>query len=210
MSNYIDSLEWRYATKKFDAAKKVSQDDLDNILKASQLSASSYGLQPYHIFIVADKEIRKQLQPVSWGQTQIVDASHLLVIASKTDMNDAWIDGYLKNMSETRSIPLEALNQYADFMKSKVLPLSPEEKATWSSKQAYIVLGNIMSAAAELKIDTCPVEGFEPEAYNKILNLTEKGLSATLVIPIGYRSAEDETQHYAKVRQPKEQLFTTI
>lgn len=210
MNNYIDSLQWRYATKKFDADKKVSNEDLNKLLESMRLSASSYGLQPYHIFVITDPEIRKKLLPVSWGQSQIVDASHLIVLANKTDVDADWIDGYLTNVSETRNIPAEALNDYADFMKSKVLALSPEEQATWASKQNYLVLGNLLSAAADLKIDTCPMEGFEPEAYNDILGLSAKGLNATLVATIGYRSPEDQTQHYTKVRQPIEQLFTHI
>ena len=210
MNNYIESLQWRYATKKFDDTKKISDNDLKILLESMQLTASSYGLQPYHIFVITNPEIRKKLQPVSWGQSQIVDASHLIVLANKTDVDADWIDGYLANVSETRNIPVEALNDYADFMKSKVLILSPEEQSTWASKQNYLVLGNLMSAAAELKIDTCPMEGFEAEAYNEILGLTNKGLNATLVATIGYRSAEDETQHYKKVRQPENELFTHL
>ncbi len=210
MNSYIESLKWRYATKKFDAQKKVKKEDLDILLESMQLSASSYGLQPYHIMIVTDTAIRKKLQPVSWGQTQIVDASHLIILASKTDVDASWIDSYLKNVSETRNIPVEGLQQYAEFMKSKVLAVSKEEQSQWAAKQNYLVLGNLLSAAATLKIDTCPMEGFEPEAYNEILGLTEKGLNATLVAAIGYRSAEDETQHYAKVRQPINELFTYI
>lgn len=210
MNTYIESLQWRYATKKFDAKQKIAEDDLQTLLHSMRLTASSYGLQPYHIIVITDPEIRKKLQPVSWGQTQIVDASHLIVLANKTEVDADWIDGYLTNVSETRNIPMEALNGYADFMKSKILVLSSEEQAEWASKQNYLVLGNLLSAAAELKIDTCPMEGFEAEAYNKILGLSEKGLNATVVTAIGYRSSEDETQHYAKVRQPESELFTHI
>lgn len=210
MNNYIESLQWRYATKKFDTTQKISDKDLNLLLESMRLTASSYGLQPYHILVITDPEIRKKLQPVSWGQTQIVDASHLIVLANKTEVDADWIDGYLSNVSEARNIPLAALNDYADFMKSKVLALSPEEQATWASKQNYLVLGNLLSATAELKIDACPMEGFEAEAYNEILGLSKKGLNATLVAAIGYRSAEDETQHYTKVRQPENQLFTHL
>ncbi len=210
MNTYIESLQWRYATKKFDANKKISDNDLQILLESMRLSASSYGLQPYHIFVITDQAIRKKLQPVSWGQTQIVDASHLIVMANKTEVNNIFIDHYLENVSNTRKIPLEGLNQYADFMKSKVTSLTSEEQNTWAAKQNYIVLGNLLSAAATLEIDTCPMEGFEAAAYNEILGLTEKGLSATVVAAVGYRSSEDETQHYAKVRQPENELFTHL
>ncbi len=210
MSTYIDNLQWRYATKKFDASKKVSNKDLEALLESIQLTASSYGLQPYHVFVITDPDIRKQLQPVSWGQTQIVDASYLLVFANKTELDGEWIDAYLKNISETRSIPVEALNEYREIMRGNILSLPAEQQATWASKQAYIALGNLLSAAADLKIDTTPMEGFDANAYNEILGLTDKGLNAAVVAAIGYRSDEDDSQHYAKVRQPKEQLITHL
>jgi len=210
MNTYIESLQWRYATKKFDASKKISEDDLKILLETMQLTASSYGLQPYHIFVITDPEIRKKLQPVSWGQTQIVDASHLIVLANKTEIDAEWIDEYLTNVSSTRNIPLEALNDYSDFMKSKILPLSFEEQANWATKQNYLVLGNLLSSAAELRIDACPMEGFEVDAYDEILGLSTKKLSTSLVAAVGYRSAEDDTQHYAKVRQPQNELFTHL
>ena len=210
MSNYLRNLQWRYATKKFDATKKITDEDLNILLEAMRLSASSYGLQPYHIFIIKDLEIRKKLQPVSWGQTQIVDASHLILLANKTKVDEAWIDGYLTNVSETRNIPREGLKEYADLINSNILTLSPAQQEVWTAKQNYLVLGNLLSAAAELKIDTCPMEGFEAEAYNSILGLSEKGLNATVVTAVGYRSAEDETQHYAKVRQPMKELITHL
>lgn len=210
MSNYIEDLQWRYATKKFDASKKVSEKDLETLLEAVQLSASSYGLQPYHVFVITDAELRKKLQPVSWGQTQIVDSTYLIVLANKTEVDAEWIDAYLKNISKTRSIPLEALNEYREVMHGNLLNLSVEEKSKWSAKQTYIALGNLLSAAATLKIDSTPMEGFDSKAYNELLGLTEKGLNACVVAAIGYRSEDDTTQHYAKVRQPKKELITQI
>lgn len=210
MSNILENRTWRYATKKFDSTKKVSDEDLKLLLEATRLSASSYGLQPYHVFVITDAEIREKLRPVSWGQSQITDASHLIVFANVTDFGEELMDGYLENVSATRNIPAEGLKGYGDFMKSKLLDLPTETKTIWSSKQAYIAFSNLMQAAAELKIDTCPMEGFEAEEYNKILDLEEKNLNASVVLAIGYRSEEDETQHYAKVRRSAEELFTHI
>jgi len=209
MNEYIASLHWRYATKKFDASKKISEAQLNALLETIRLSASSYGLQPYHIFVVNDPEIRAKLQPVSWGQSQVVDASHLIVFAHNTSVESQFIDAYLENTSATRNIPLDALNEYGDFMKSKLLDLPKSVQSEWAAKQTYLALGNLLSAAATLKIDTCPMEGFEPEAYNDILGLTAHGLTASLVVPIGYRADDDHTQHFKKVRQSKEK-FTTI
>ncbi|MGW9685618.1 NAD(P)H-dependent oxidoreductase [Flagellimonas sp. 2504JD1-5] len=210
MSNILENRTWRYATKKFDSTKKVSDTDLELLLEATRLSASSYGLQPYHVYVITDPEIKEKLKPVSWGQSQLTDASHIIVFANVTDFGEELMDGYLENVSTTRKIPAEGLKGYGDFMKSKLLDLPTETKGIWTSRQVYIAFSNMMQAAAELKIDTCPMEGFESEAYNKILDLEEKNLNASVVLAVGYRSDEDETQHYAKVRKSKEELFTHI
>lgn len=210
MSNTLEIRKWRYATKKFDATKKVSDKDLETLLEATRLSASSYGLQPYHIYVISDPEIREQLKPASWGQSQITDASHIIVFANSTDFDENLVDDYLDNVSKTRNIPQEGLKGYGDFMKSKLLDLPMQTKGTWTTKQVYLAFGNAMQAAAELKIDTCPMEGFEPEVYNRLLGLNKKNQNAAVVLAIGYRSEEDETQHYAKVRKSTEELFTHI
>ncbi|MEM1258511.1 MAG: NAD(P)H-dependent oxidoreductase [Bacteroidota bacterium] len=210
MSNTLEIRKWRYATKKFDASKKVSKEDLDVFLEATRLSASSYGLQPYHIYVISNQEIKERLKPASWGQSQITDASHIIVFANSTDFDGDLVDNYLDNVSQTRNIPQEGLKGYGDFMKSKLLDLPAEIKGNWTTKQVYLAFGNAMQAAAELKIDTCPMEGFVPETYNEVLGLKEKNQNAAVVLAIGYRSEEDETQHYAKVRKSTEELFTYI
>ncbi|RTE52593.1 NAD(P)H-dependent oxidoreductase [Arenibacter aquaticus] len=210
MNSYIENLNWRYATKKFDNYKKVPEKDLDILLEATSLSASSYGLQPYEILVVEDKELRKKLQPAAWGQSQITEASHVLVLANLTTFGEELIDNYLQNVSTTRGIASEDLEGYADFMKSKLLPLSESEKATWTARQTYIALGNLLSAAADLKIDSCPMEGFNSTEFNEILGLTTKGLNAAVIVAIGYRSEEDASQHYQKVRKAKENLITHL
>lgn len=210
MTQFIKDANWRYATKKFDATKKITSEDLASLKEAIRLSASSYGLQPYKILIIENPEVRAQLQPVSWGQSQIVDASHLLVFANITNFGETEIDATINNMATTRNIPLEALQGYGDFMKSKLVDLPEEVKNNWTSKQTYLALGNLLNAAAELKIDVTPMEGFEPEKYNEILCLDKLGLNASLVATIGYRHEEDATQHYAKVRKSNEELFVTI
>jgi nitroreductase len=210
MTQFIKDANWRYATKKFDATKKISAEDFASLKEAIRLSASSYGLQPYKILIIENPEVRAQLQPASWGQSQIVDASHLLVFANITNFGETEIDATINNMATTRNIPLEALQGYGDFMKSKLVGLPDDVKSNWTSKQTYLALGNLLNAAAELKIDVTPMEGFEPEKYNEILGLDKLGLNASLVATIGYRHEEDATQHYAKVRKSNEELFVTI
>ncbi len=210
MSTFIENQNWRYATKKFDANKKISATDLETLKEAMRLSASSYGLQPYNILVIENPEIRKQLQPVSWGQTQIVDASHLFVIANFTQINENDIDNLIANTAKTRGINPRDLTPYATLMRSKITPLSPEEKANWTAKQTYIALGNLLAAAAELKIDATPMEGFEAQKYNEILGLDKQNLNASLVIPLGYRHPDDTYQHLKKVRKSNQELFVTI
>ncbi len=210
MSTFIENQNWRYATKKFNSDKKISNSDLEILKEAIQLSSSSYGLQPYKVLIIENEEIRKQLQPASWGQSQITDASHLFVFASVINVDAEYITRYAENMAKTRNIPFDSVKGYADFMIGNIASLTPEKQMIWAQKQAYLALGNLLNAAAELKIDVTPMEGFLPEQYNEILGLKEKGLHATLVATIGYRHDEDDTQHYAKVRKPITELFETI
>lgn len=210
MNSFIQNQNWRYATKKFDATKKIASHDLEILKEAIRLSSSSYGLQLYKVFIVENPEVRAQLQPVSWGQSQITEASHLFVFANVVDVQDQHIDDYVQNIADTRGLTVEDLKGYSDFMKSKIVPLSLDQKGVWTAKQTYLALGNLLNAAADLKIDVTPMEGFEPEKYNEILGLNELGLNAALVAAVGYRHEEDATQHYAKVRKSQNELFTTI
>jgi nitroreductase len=210
MNSIISNAKWRYATKKFDVTKKISDQDFATLKEAIRLSASSYGLQPYKILIIENPELRNQLQPVAWGQSQIVDASHLIVFANITNFDEKEIETYFKNLTETRGIPMESVQGYADFMKSKILPLPLETRNNWTAKQAYIALGNLLNAAAELKIDTTPIEGFDPAQFNQILGLDKLGLNATVVAAIGYRHDDDATQYYAKVRKSNEELFINL
>ncbi|WP_396168522.1 NAD(P)H-dependent oxidoreductase [Flavobacterium sp.] len=210
MNTFLDHQNWRYATKKFDATKKITAEDLDILMEAIRLSSSSYGLQPYKILIIEKPDLRAKIQKAAWGQSQVVDASHLLVFANQTDITDAQIDDFFENTSKTRGVAKETLAGYQGFMKSKINELSGDAKNIWNAKQAYLALANLMNAAAELKIDVTPMEGFSPADVNEILGLNELGLNATLLAPIGYRHSDDATQHYKKVRKSKEELFITI
>jgi nitroreductase len=210
MNTFLDHQNWRYATKKFDTTKKISTADLNFLKEAIRLSTSSYGLQPYKIIIVENPELRSQIQPVAWGQSQIVDASHLIVFANRTTIEDAEIEDYFENISKTREIPAEALAGYKDFLKGNVSKLSNEAVSIWNSKQTYLAMGNLLNAAAELKIDVTPMEGFEPSKVNEILGLDKLGLNASLMATLGYRHETDDTQHYKKVRKNNEELFITL
>lgn len=210
MNSYIKQLNWRYATKQFDSSKKISEQDLKTLKEAIKLSASSYGLQPYKVLIIEDKNIREKLKAASWNQPQITDASHMIVLANMTKADDQLVDNYIDNVSDTRGISKDNLEGYSNMMKSNVVALPDEIKEHWTAKQAYIALGNLLSAAAFLEIDACPMEGFDSNAYNDILGLDKNNLNAAVVITLGYRAQEDQTQHYKKVRKPENELFSTI
>lgn len=205
----IEDLKWRYATKKYDASKKVSEEKIAQLKEAIALAASSYGLQLYKIMDVKDPAIRAALKPHSWGQTQITDASHLFVFCSNIAASDQNIDDYLKLKAEIQGINFDDLKGYGDFMKSKIGEKGAEDVLAWTAKQTYIALGFALTAAAALKIDTTPIEGFEPEKYNEILGLKEKGLTASVVLAVGYRHEEDATQSQPKVRKSLNTLFSS-
>ncbi len=206
----IKNLQWRYATKKFDTTKKVSANDLEKLKEAIQLSVSSYGLQLYKVLIIEDPELRKQLKPVSWDQSQITDASHLFVFCHYTDATPEAIDEFIIQTAETRNLDVKRLSGYGDFIKSKLAEKSTEDKTGWLKSQTYLALGNLLNACAELKIDACPMEGFEVDSYNEILNLEAEGLSASVIAPIGYRHPEDHTIGMPKVRKSLEKLFSEV
>jgi len=210
MSTLLDNLNWRYATKKFDATKKISSEDLNTLKEAVRLAASSYGLQPYKVVIVENPEIREQLKAAAYGQTQITDSSQLFIFANDLNAGPESVAAYIQNISETRGVPTEALGGFADMMNGVISNLSQDAKNIWTAKQTYIALGTLLAAAAELKIDATPMEGFNAAAFNEILGFDKLGLNASVIATVGYRHTEDDTQHYKKVRKSHEELFITI
>ncbi|TRO65537.1 NAD(P)H-dependent oxidoreductase [Christiangramia sabulilitoris] len=209
-SSYIEDLNWRYATKKFDKNKELNQDDLNVLLESIQLSASSYGLQPYEIIVIRDMETREKLKAAAWNQTQITDAPYLIVFSNLKSVSEAYVDSYLDNIAETRNLSREALKGMEDMIKGTTLQLSADAQNTWAAKQAYIALGNLLSAAASLKVDTCPMEGFDAAKFDEILGLADKNLTTAVIAPVGYRSEEDSYQHLTKVRKSKKDLIEII
>jgi nitroreductase len=210
MSDFITNQNWRYATKKFDAAKKISTQDLNTLKEAIRLSSSSYGLQPYKVIIIENPELKAQLLPAAYGQSQVVDASHLIVFANETNVDDETINRYINRISETRGMPAESLAGFGNYMKGGINSMPEDVKNIWAAKQTYLALGNLLNAAAELKIDVTPMEGFVPSKVNEILGLDKLNLNASLMATIGYRHEEDATQFYKKVRKSNEELFISL
>lgn len=203
----LEDLKWRYATKKFDATKKVSDENINILREAIQLSATSWGLQLFKVLDIKNPAIRESLKPHSWGQSQITDASHLFVFCSHTTVSDQDTDDYITMKAAVQGLNVEDLKGYGDFMKMKINEKSKDQIIPWTEKQTYIALGNALAACAAMKIDTTPMEGFEAEKYNEILGLTEKGLTASVVLAVGYRHEEDAAAEQPKIRKSIDTLF---
>lgn len=194
----VKSLQWRYATKKFDPNKKLDESTYQKLEEALRLSASSFGLQPWKFVVVTDPEIKKQLPAHSWGQTQAQDCSHLVVICRLDEMTEQHIDHYLETIATKRGVTRESLKSYSEMMKGFLQ--NPADKAQWMVKQCYIALGTLLTAAATLGVDTCPMEGFDAAAYDRILGLEKKGCRSVVLCPLGYRADDDKYAAAAKVR----------
>ena len=206
----LNDLKWRYATKQFDSTQKIPEEELKQLMDVVRLAPSSYGLQLYKVLIINDQETREKLKAASWNQNQITDASALVVFCNYQDVNDHHIDDYINLKSETEQKDINNLKGYGDFMKRKVKGMTQSGKDSWTKRQTYIALGFLLTACAELKIDACPMEGFEIEKYNEILGLADQNLSASVIAAIGYRDKSDKTQHLPKVRKPVNELFEII
>lgn len=208
--NILEKLNWRYATKSYDATKKISDSDWATLEEALILAPSSFGLQPYKFIVVTDPETREKLKPAAWGQPQITDASHLVVFAYKKTLTDADIEYYVDRIVEVRGGSREDLADYENVMKgSAKKAVDGGYIEVWNSRQAYIALGFLLETAALLGIDATPMEGFDPAQFNEILGLTD--YSAVAVAAVGYRNAEsDWLANLPKVRFPKEELIVRV
>ncbi len=205
----LQQLRWRYATKKFDPSKKIPNVLWHCLLESLVLTPSSFGMQPWKFFVVNDNQLREKLLEHSWGQKQVIDASHLLVMTIKNEINESEVDRYIKSMAQIRGISTEGLDGLSKTIKG-FLDNPNIDSRQWASKQVYIALGQFMTTAALLGIDTCPMEGFNPVKYDEILGLTQKGYHSVLVCPAGYRSEEDKYAYLSKVRYPFEEIIENI
>ena len=194
-------LNWRYATKKFDITKELPASDLEYILEAGNLAATSYGLQPLKIIVVTDAEKKQALMEAAYNQIQVAENGALIVLAARTDVDETFISEYTERLEIERDLPAGAVDDFKAMMVGHLTSLTAEARLVWSQKQAYIALGTMMVAAAEKAVDSCPMEGFDAVKFNEILGLADLNLHSTVLLPLGYRSSEDATQNYKKVRQ---------
>ena len=200
---------WRYATKSFDPAGKIPAADWQTLEQTLVLTPSSFGLQPWKFYVITDPDTKARLKPASWNQSQIVDASHVVVFAIKKDLSTTEIDRFVSRMSEVRGVTVDSLAGYRQMMVGALSSPSIDINE-WAAKQVYIALGFFMASAAMLGIDTCPIEGFEPEKYNEILGLNQQGYHSSVVAAAGYRSSNDKYAQLPKVRFKTEDVISHI
>ena len=204
------SLNWRYATKKFNPEKKIKPDNLDTLFEALRLSASSMGLQPYHFFWIENAELREELRTHSYNQSQITDAHGVMVFAAKTDLEPDEIDAFVRLEGGKRGYDNESIEKRTKSVQAYVDRKKGDAFFQWSARQTYIALGNLLTSAALMRIDACPMEGIKGKEYDRILGLEPLNLRSIAVVTLGYRSDDDPYQHKAKVRKPQDDLISRL
>lgn len=207
----LEQLNWRYATKQFDPNRKISVSDWTTLEEALRLTPSSGGLQPWKFVVVTDPAVRAKLRPASYGQPQITDASHLVVFAAKNNFSEADVDSHLQNVARAQGVPVESLAQFRGMLVGGIVQAMDEAaRNNWARNQAFIALGNLLTSAALLGIDACPMEGFDRAQYDEILGLKAKGYSSAVIATLGYRLPTDKYAIAPKVRFSKEQIFLNV
>ena len=207
----LDKLQWRYATKKMDAAKAVPQDKVDRIIEAARLAPTSSGLQPYEIIVITSKAVREQIQPIAWNQAQITDGSHLLVFAAWDNYTAERINHMFDLTNEQRGFTNEGWENYRQMLLKTYPQRDAEVNFQHAARQAYIGLGAALIAAAFEEVDSTPMEGFDPAKLDEILKLRERGLRSVAILPLGYRADEgDWLVNLKKVRRPVAQFVSEV
>jgi nitroreductase len=210
MSEYEQPYLWRYATKKFDPTKKVSEQDLQTILESVRFAPSSYGIQPWKFYLVESPEVRVKLWELSYKQNQVQDASHLLILSHRVSIEEKDIDAYISDIKETRGVSDEDISGYRGLMMGVVQNLSPEASGVWASKQVYLAVGFVLATLAQMHIDACPMEGFDASAVSDVIGATQEGYRASILLPFGYRAEDDSCATLKKVRFSQEKIIARL
>ncbi|MBA6156371.1 NAD(P)H-dependent oxidoreductase [Tenacibaculum sp. S7007] len=208
--NSIESLQWRYAVKKFDENKSLSATQINTLKEAFNLTATSYGLQPVKMVVIQNKAIQQQLVKHSWNQPQVAQASHVLVLCIPKEYTVKDVENYFSLVKNIRNTPDEILDPFKIMLTSSIGNKTQEELSNWNKNQAYIALGNLMTVAANEQIDSCPMEGFVPEKYNEILELEKHNLTSVLVLPVGFRAEDDYMKDLKKVRRETSEVIIEL
>lgn len=209
-SQIKEALQWRYATKKYDTTKKVTSQDWQTLTDALTLAPSSYGLQPWKFLVIENPQVREKLKAASWNQTQVTDASHFVVFLARDKVDVDFVQKYVNRVAEVRGIPTTTLDGYKNMMVEGVAKAPEEQTRQWAKRQTYIAMGFLLETAALIKVDATPMEGLDPQAYDKILGLEGSGWKTTVAVALGYRHVEDETQNFKKVRFTDDTLIEYI
>lgn len=207
--NLLEALNWRYAVK-FFSDEKISEVELKSLLNATRLSASSFGLQPYTMIVVKSREVRQQLLPFSYGQDKIAYSSHLIIFAVSTQIGDTTVDRYISKYAQIANKSHDELMLFSKHVKSMLATMTPGQKQAWAREQAYIALGHLLTCAALMKIDSCPMTGFDSEGYDNVLRLSEKDLTTTVICPIGRRHPDDTQADKPKIRFDYQDLVMEV
>ena len=203
----LDDLKWRYATKKYDPTKKVAQEDVDKIIEAARLAPTSSGLQQFRVIVITNQELKDKIVPIASGQQIVADCSHLLVFVAWDKYTTERIDGQYDFITDERELPRGRFGSYTDRLKSLYLSQTSDENFVHTARQAYIGFGMAIAQAAELKVDSTPMEGFNPNMLDELLNLRSKGLRSVLLLPLGYRDAENDwLEKMKKVRKSTDEF----
>lgn len=204
------ALNWRYATKSFDASRRLDADQIHTLSQALRLAPSSFGLQPWRFLIVENAELRAKLREQSWGQAQITDASHLVVLTAKEQLTADDVSRWVSQLATVQSTPREALAPLEQMMLGFVNNMSAEHSHQWNARQVYIALGQLMTSAAVLGIDSCPIEGINAAAYDEILQLGGTGYRTVVVCALGYRAEDDKYASKPKARYDLDDVVQVI
>lgn len=207
---FLEKMNWRCSIKSFDTQKKLSPDQLNTLLESLRLTASSFGLQPWKFLVVTNPEIRKTLVSHAWNQSQVSDASHLIVLCAYREFGDKEIDLFVDDIVKTREVTKESLAGFEKMVKGFVGRMSPEAKNAWLKDQVYIALGNLLTTCAVLDIDACPMEGFSAKDFDQVLGLEAKNLRSIALCPVGFRNPEDKYSKIKKVRFSQKELVEFI
>lgn len=197
----MEALKWRYAVKKFNPSRTLRPEQVSKLEEAFNLTATSYGLQPIRMLVIRDPNLQESLVPHSYGQRQVADASHLLVLCIETKVDSAYIGSYFEKVRNVRGTPEEILKPFRDSLQQSFEAKAQAEIHAWATNQAYLAMGNLLTVCAYERIDACPMEGFDPVAYDRTLGLTDRGLHAVLALPVGYRAEDDMFSGFKKVRR---------
>ena len=201
MNNTIENLEWRYAVKQFDEQRMLSDEQLEVLKKAFNLTATSYGLQPIKLVVLSDKKLQLSLVEHSYNQPQVGQASHVLILCIEKNVDSRYITSYFERVKQVRGTSDEVLDPFKNALVEDFSKKAPAEILEWAKNQAYLALGNLLTICAMERIDACPMEGFIPAEYDRLLDLDSKGLTSVLVLPVGYRASDDMFSGFKKVRR---------